>query len=218
MSRTEQVVKRRRGGQVHCWLATSLTRIFPTTVAGGAAILHLQAARNSRLAFQICLQNQSLAPLQVTCSAEEQPGLRCQVRRVGYVPLWQHTTETALEYLDGLNALPGLTPDPLYPEPHAQVGPFANQSFWVSVTIAGEVAPGHHVLTVRLAFAEEKAEVAFTVELSVSALVLKPRRNFPVTHWWRAEAIWDWYRTEPFDERWWQIVEPYLSNLRNCLR
>jgi hypothetical protein len=44
--------------------------------------------------------------------------------------------------------------------------------------------------------------------------VLKPRRDFAVTHWWRIEAIWDFYKTEPFDDRCWELTRKYLTDIR----
>src|SRR5687767_847812 len=44
------------------WLESSLKRVFPTTEPGSTN-LHLLAARQSKTAFQVCLQNRRTAPL-----------------------------------------------------------------------------------------------------------------------------------------------------------
>ena len=74
------------GPSVAFWLETSLKRVFPASPPG-TTNLHLLAARNSRIAFQACLQNRRVHPLNVECSVSGGDDLKPQVRRVGYVPL-----------------------------------------------------------------------------------------------------------------------------------
>lgn len=64
---------------------------------------------------------------------------------------------------------------------------------------------------VELRCGDEKARMRATVD--ISPVVLAPRRNFHVTHWFYADAICDWYRVEPWSEPFWRICEKYL---RNC--
>ena len=88
------------------WLETSLQRVFPASPAGTTTNLPLLAARNSRIAFQACLQNRRVHPFGVQCSLVGADDLKPQVRRVGYVPLLHHTTDTQPAELDGVGVLP----------------------------------------------------------------------------------------------------------------
>jgi hypothetical protein len=51
------------------------------------------------------------------------------------------------------------------------------------------------------------------VALHVAELVVQPRRDFPVIHWWRGEATWDYYNTGRFDERWWELTRAQLQDM-----
>ena len=51
------------------------------------------------------------------------------------------------------------------------------------------------------------------VRLEIAPLVIQPRRDFDVIHWWRGEAIWDYYKTGMFDEKWWQLTRAYMADM-----
>ena len=51
------------------------------------------------------------------------------------------------------------------------------------------------------------------VQLEVGELVLKPRRDFPIIHWWRGEATWDYYKTGMFDDRWYKLTRAQLEDM-----
>ena len=42
--------------------------------------------------------------------------------------------------------------------------------------------------------------------------LLARRHDFPVTHWFYADALCDWYKVEPFEEAFWPIVAKYLAD------
>jgi hypothetical protein len=70
--------------------------------------------------------------LRVTAAAAAPGDLDVELRRVGYVPMHHHTTETPAEELDGLGHVPGLVPDPLLPEKTVHAGPFETNAFWAT--------------------------------------------------------------------------------------
>ncbi|HEX2948804.1 MAG TPA: DUF4091 domain-containing protein, partial [Armatimonadota bacterium] len=43
--------------------------------------------------------------------------------------------------------------------------------------------------------------------------VLPPRKNFPVTHWFYADALLDWYKFPGFTEPFWQMLDAYFADL-----
>ena len=47
----------------------------------------------------------------------------------------------------------------------------------------------------------------------MSQVVLQPRHEFPVTHWWNADAIYDWYKLPVFGEKWWKLMPAYLDDM-----
>jgi hypothetical protein len=201
------------GAPVALWLETSLKRVFPASPAGTVTNLPLLAARNGRIAFQACLKNRQPDSLAVECSVLSAEDLKPQVRRVGYVPLLHHTVDTESAELDGFGLLPGLVPDPLFPETNAAVAPWENQSFWITLTVPADAKPGARELKVRFSFAKGTRQVELPVQLDVSPLVIQPRHDFDVIHWWRGEAIWDYYQTGLFDEKWWQLTRAYMADM-----
>ena len=196
---------------VALWLETSLKRVFPASPAGGTN-LGLLAARNSRISFQGCLQSRGLRPLAVECSLPGVENLKPQIRRVGYVPLVHHTTDTDSSELDGVGLLPGLVPDPLYPEVKATLAPYENQSFWVTLNVPAAAQPGVRQLKARFTF-EKGSPAELPLELEISPMTIQPRRDFSVIHWWRGEAIWDYYKTGMFDESWWRLTRNYIADM-----
>jgi len=125
--------------------------------------------------------------------------------------------------LDGIGFVPGLVPDPLYPEETAHIGPQANGVFWISLTTAENAQPGIRKVIVRLTVEDEFSfpgwkgaqpwSVELPVRIQVYPLVVQPRKDFPVTHWLNVESIWDYYKIEPFGERFWELAEAYVADL-----
>jgi hypothetical protein len=145
--------------------------------------------------------------------------LKPQVRFVGLVPVNHPTPGTDPAQLDGLDNIPGLVPDPLWRISHAYAGPYQTRSFWVTLNVPADAKPGPRELTVRIlarcaSDGAKPTTVEMPVTLEVSDLVVQPRKDFPVTHWWRGEATWDHYKTGMFeDQRWWDITRDQLKNM-----
>lgn len=195
------------------WLESSLQRVFPHTPPGNAQ-LQLLAARNSRLSFQACLKNLGQGDLNAECAVLGADEFQPRIRYVGLVPVHHLTPNTDLAELDGIEHLPGLVPDYLVPLTQVtSIGPTESRSFWITLQVPADVRPGRHEFRIKLSVHGASKHVELPVTLDVGALVLQPRRDFPVIHWWRGEATWDYYRTEMFDERWWTLTRGQLENM-----
>ncbi|MHB9034424.1 MAG: DUF4091 domain-containing protein, partial [Anaerolineae bacterium] len=169
------------------------------------------AARNERVSFQVGLNSSWSRECQVHISVEPPPGISIQARRVGFVPMRHFNTQTEAEELEGLGMIPGYVPDPLWPEDTATLGPFETGAFWVNATAAPETAPGDYLLTIHISTGDESHQLE--VKLKIQTLVLEQRKGFPVCHWFYADALCDWYHVEPFEEKFWKIVQPFMLNL-----
>lgn len=200
------------------WVATSLQRVFPTSPAVDQKDIQLPTARNATVSFQVVVRNETNRKLKVICDVDGAPELGIRVRRVGYVPMPHRNTDIDLKIADGEGYLPALVPDPLFPEQITTAGPYENQSFWVTVKVPATIAPGLRNLRIHLT-AEEGKEKKHTVLGTMSAhvdvrpFIIKTRHDFPVTHWWSADGIYDAYKTEPFSETWWKYTERYLADM-----
>ena len=198
--------------RLKAWLSSSLVRVFPAGPAGGPKRLSLAAARNSRVSFQVSLRHEGDDPLEVRCTVRTPVGLDATVRRVGCVPVAHHNTRTPQSELDGRGFIPGYVPDPLFPEDFVTLAPSENTSFWVTVRVDAGARPGMKRIAVTLASGRQSlASLAVTV--CVSPVVLEPRRDFRVTHWFYADAIAEWYRVQPFSAEFWPICRKYM---RDC--
>jgi hypothetical protein len=192
------------------WLASPLVRHFPATRPGRRKTLRLLAARGEQVSFQCAFRTEEKV-LAVTAAAEAD-GLDVQVRRVGYVPMPHFNADTPLEESDGVGYLPGWVPDPLLPEKSIEAGTFETNAFWITVRVPADAKSGAHAVRVTLTVKDGQSEtLAATVRVHRGAA--QPRRDFPVTHWFYADALCDWYQLEPFEDAIWPLVEKYLADL-----
>lgn len=196
------------------WLETSLKRVFPQSPRGNSSLLELDAARNSRVSFQVGFHSNMKDQTQISCAVDAGE-LQPVVRYVGLVPFRHFNTDVRKEELEGVEYLPGLLPDPLYPLTKVDANPFESRSFWVTLTIPPGMQPGEHTYPVKLTWKEGKEQrtKSLTLKVRISSLVIKPRKDFHVTHWWRGEATSLYYKTDLYSERWWQLTKAQMKNL-----
>jgi hypothetical protein len=198
---------------VALWLASSLTRVFPNTKPGSSKF-DVLAARNSTVSFQACVRNNRIYRLRINGELADADGLNSRVRLVGMVPLPHGTPNTEASEVDGLGSLPGFVPDPLLPETEALIGPRESRSYWITLKIPADAQPGVRQLKFRFLLGDFREVTEMPVTLEISPFVIKPRHDFPVTHWWRGEATWDYYKTGMFeDARWWDLTRNQLKNM-----
>ncbi len=201
------------GQSVKFWLETSLKRVYPKSQPGDAKPLEILAPRNGQVSFQAVLRNDRPWEFNATCTVTGADDLQIQVRRVGYVQMTHCTTGTEASELEGADFIPGLVPDPLYNENTGRVGPYENLAFWITIKVPADAKPGPRKLSIHWDFMKEK-KADLTANIEISKFVVKPRHDFPIIHWWRGEAIWDWYKTGMFeDPRYWEITRGYIKDM-----
>lgn len=213
---------------LQAWLETTMQRVYPTTTPQEASTEHgkpltLQSGRNYKLSFQACFRNTDRRSAQVKCSYKGLDGIQVRIRRVGFVPMQNLDTFTPLEELEGIGKIPGLCPDPLFPETTAHIGPMGTGVFWISLYVPEGVQPGLHKGEIEIALDNrfgymgmdnpEKFTLSLPFEVNVKAAALKPRQNFPVTRWISADSIWEYYKLKPFSEEAWKLIEAYIKNM-----
>jgi hypothetical protein len=201
-------------GSARVWVQSSLSRIYPKSEPGTSVTLTREAARNQRVSFQVAYRNDSLYPAAVQCITTPTKEMRVQVRRVGYVPMPHLTPNTRIEELEGVEFLPGLVPDPLFPETTATAGPQETQAFWITVDVPTTATPGLYDLPIDLQFSSDKTVVSLKPKINVHAFTIQPRKNFPVTHWWRPSSLWQWYGYEPWSDQWFAMARKYLVDMK----
>ena len=192
------------------WLASSLVRHYPASRPRRRKTLGLEAARGEQLSFQCAFRTED--EVRRVTAAAEADGLEVRLRRVGYVPVPHFNSETPLEERDGVGHVPGYVPDPLFPEATVAAGPRETNAFWITVRVPREARPGSHRVRITLTAEGEEPET-LTARVRVHRGAIEPRRDFPVTHWFYADALCDWYKVEPFEAGFWPLAERYLSDV-----
>lgn len=198
-------------GCFKAWLADSLHRIYPHSASEDGASPLLAGARGERLSFQIGCRTGAVSG-KLRAEIEAGDSLITIVRRVGFVPLLHVTPETPAEELETGGAVPGMVPDPLLPENETAIGCFETAVFWVTLRITPEASAGRHKVDVQLKLNEETV-ARLKTEVVVYPCLLPERVNFPVTNWFYADALLDWYGLQPFEEKFWSILSGYMTDL-----
>ena len=200
---------------VASWVVPNTERVFPQSPARrGPAHPALEGALNERMSFQVAVRGDEPSPVNVSLAVDGPAGWRIRVRRVGYVPLPHHNTPVMADPLDmdGLGHTPGFVPDPLFDESSVLLPGGETHAFWVSLQPGRGAAPGVHSLKVRVEAGGAKP-AAHSVKVRLHDVALEKRKGFSVTHWFYADSIMDWYKTDGMDERFWTILESYARNV-----
>lgn len=199
---------------IKCWSADMFTRIFPNGNRAGRKTIDLIAARGARTAFQIAIENRDdrHGVVKVRVEAEPAGDIGIRIRRVGYVPLPHFNTLVPRAERDGVGHVPGFVPDPLYDEQEAGVPPGETVAFWITLKPAPGSRPGMRRIAFRVT-PEQAPTVRIEARFLIHPAIFSPRSGLPVVQWFYNDALCDWYKCQPFDERYWAVVAPYMANL-----
>ena len=196
------------------WITNTDDRIYPGTDPVGRRSLVLNAPRGGRVAFQVGVANRSGADGEKLALAVTSPaGLTCRVRRVGYVPMPHHNSDTPWAERDGVGRVPGYVPDTLLDSEEIDLPDGETGAFWVTIDVDAEARVGRQTVVATLSSGD--AEISsVTALVESSALVLSAREGFDVIHWFYSDALLDWYGLKPFEDRYWTILEAYMRTRR----
>lgn len=197
------------------WTSSPLIRHFSQTPPAEDQPLVLHAAANEQKSFQFVVRLEDEERQGIRIFADGPSGWLVRVRRVGYVPVRHHNTPVD-EDTAALDQIPGYVPDPLFDEDEMLLPAGETHAFWITVqpgsTQSGPATPGDYSINVR-AETEGGITVSRTVTIRLYDIVLQPREDFRVTHWFYVDALIDWYKTNLFDRRFWRILSPYLHDV-----
>jgi hypothetical protein len=209
--------------QLKFWLETSMKRVYHNSLPGEKTALNIIAAKNEQISFQACVRNFSTDSAILKCELADNDHFESRIRRVGHVPMIGLNTYTPKTDLEGIGHMPGLCPDPLYPDQQVQIGPESNGVFWVTIKIPENIKTGKQIFFVKMSLVNrfgyvgytnpESISVSFPVEIDVRSLVIQPRKNFPVTNWISIDSIWEYYKIEPCGERFWELADKYIEDI-----
>lgn len=196
------------------WVESSSRRIFPGSLPKPSLRQGLDVACNERFSFQVAARHEGDKAFEIAVEVPKLTGWKVQVRRVGYVPV-RHLNSDApreTEEVEGLGAIPGFVPDPLFEETMVLLPPLETHAFWFTVTPTGRGKAGRRSLEIAIRV-DGKTVRSHRVGFHVHDLVLPRRKGFAMTHWFYVDALMDWYKTDHFDERFWTLLEAYFRNM-----
>jgi hypothetical protein len=196
------------------WISPTTERIYQTDPPTDRTTLTVHAPRGGTCSFQVHVRTTgALRASWIDATARVKTDLGVRVRRIGYVPVPHHNTDTPQDELDHSGSIPGFVPDPLFPDTRQLAAPDLAYGYWITVDVPRSASPGTSTVEVGIIF-DDASEPAATVsaDIRISSVAVEPRRDFPVTHWFYTDALCDWYGVEPFEEAFWPICERYLRN------
>jgi hypothetical protein len=107
--------------------------------------------------------------------------------------------------------LPGYVGDPLFDEAQAQLWDRETHAFWLTVDVARSCRPG--LRKVRLAVDLGGRVRRHELTVQVHDVALQRRRDFPVTHWFYADALLDRYGLRAWSEAFWPVFRRYVRDV-----
>lgn len=199
-------------------LTSSVVRHFPNAALPEAKLSSVDAAINEKFSFQAAIHADEAA--MVKASVEGPAGWNIRIRRVGLVTVPHHNTPVLQNPLDcdGLGHIPGYIPDPLFDEDTIALPQEETHAFWFSVSPAEKTAPGRYSLTIRLVCLDGEGKETGKPKLlklgvRIRDVVIAPRKDFDVTHWFYSDCLITWYKTDMFDEKFWKLFEAYATDI-----
>ncbi len=187
-------------GSVWCWLSSSMERVYKGSLPQPVHSIHLDLGRCDRGSFQANIRKDAGEPAPLTVEADAPDGIELRIRRVGYVPVPHFGTATEDDELEGIGHIPGFVPDPLFDDLDTLLPRNETATYWFSVYTSADTKPGTYPVRIRFLLDKEAIRRLDAV-IRVYDLCIKPRENFRYAHWFYADALCDWYKVDPFDER-----------------
>ena len=197
-----------------CVLTASTVRHYPRQPLSSTPLRKIEAARNERFSCQLALRAD--AQMDVAVEATGPAGWQVRVRRVGYVPMAHHNTPVMADPRDqeGHGEIPGFVPDPLFEEQKMLLAKDELHAFWISVVPGAKASAGNYSIEVTATPGEGQGKpVTRKLRVKLHDVVIAPRKDFHVSHWFYNDQLIDWYRTDGFDARFWEIVPRYVRNV-----
>ena len=198
-------------------IISSMEKCFPDeTVLRKEALDSITMLQNERFSFQVCYDCEELIDdKQIVYFTVESPLAEyIRIYKVKYIP---STLPVYRKRHDShyLRTEPGLFPDLLEPMEKGYRLPASNvlNALWLEIDPDGNVPAGEYPIT--CVFTNTKHERV--AELTISAEIIGaslPQQELIFTQWFYTDCLMQYYGTDAFDERHWQIIENFMGNMR----
>lgn len=209
--------------QMEFFISGSLEKVFPSCRPKELRTRSFTALRGDTISLQLVyhLSHADAQSRRRYYDIRVESGLtEALLRTVELVPAEYLGTENRDRFY--LSTEPGLYPDLLRPST-GRIRPLADQyrSLWISLPVPSSAKEG--IYPVRISAQEvlidpdtgiSAAEVPIcwecTLSVAVAAMELPPLELFH-TQWFHADCLCDYYRTAPWSQRHWEVVEQFIS-------
>ena len=210
------------------FLSSSLQKVFPQRrpepLPSGASLSLWQGTRGAvQLVYQRrdCLGEMPHQWFRLEVLGSPSP---CRIRKVQLIPSEYPCYGAVDPYY--ITTEPGLFPDLLEDVEGDQILPLTNQyrSLWLSWDVPEDTAPGSYDITVRLTAVESQTVASglvyadpsmagFSQDLHLTLHIGQrlPKQQLIHTEWFHADCLANYYHTEMYDERHWQVVENFMA-------
>ena len=211
------------------FLASSLQKVFPSRrpapMAEGST---LSLWRGTRGSVQLVYRRMdTMGEMPHQCFQVEVLGApaACQMRKAKLIPSDYPCYGDYDAYY--ITTEPGLFPDLLEPADSGEILPITRQyrSLWLTWEIPEDAKPGDYEITVKVTAVKSKridngliyedknaADLSYELKfvLRVGACAL-PAQSLIHTEWFYTDCLANYYGTEMFDERHWEIIENFMK-------
>lgn len=198
-------------------MISSLEKCFPDeSVCSKPALDNITMLKNERYSFQVCYDFEELVDSKTIVHFSVESPLAEYIRayRVQYIPSMMPVYRK--RYDDNyLRTAPGLFPDLLQPLSNQDRLPASNllNAIWLEIEPNGVFPGGNY--PIRCVFTDTNGEIAAQVSSSVQIIDASlPEQSLIFTQWFYTDCLLQYYGTEAFDERHWQIIENFMVNAR----
>ena len=196
-------------------IISSLEKCFPDqTVPEKPQLSRFSMLKNERYSLQVCYDCEEIInDKQIVYFSVESPlADAILVYQVKYIPSMMPVYRLRHDE-NYLRTQPGLYPDLLEPWHPSDRLPASNalNALWLEIDPQCGYAAGSYPITCVFTdtAGNRVAEVAVTAEI-IDALLPPQEINF--TQWFYTDCLMQYYGTEAFDQRHWQIIENFMGN------
>lgn len=198
-------------------IISSLEKCFPDeSVMVKKALGSITMLRNERYSFQICYDFEELIDDKkiVYFSLESPLTEYIRVYQVKCIPSMMPVYRKRHDD-NYLRTQPGLFPDLLQPHHPDDRLPASNvlNALWLEIEPDGCFPAGKY--PINCVFTDTNGEIAAQVSCTAEIMDASlPEQELDFSQWFYTDCLLQYYGTEAFDERHWQIIENFMGNAR----
>lgn len=196
---------------------SSLEKCFlDESVAMKPALSEISMLKNERYSFQICYQAENIVDskyimyLTIESSLEEFISVSMVKSIPSEMPIYRKNYDE-----NYIRTTPGLYPDLLLPIEKGRRLTLNNnlQSLWFELFTDGKVEAG--IYPIKCSFADESGNALGEVTVQIEIIdALLPEQDLIFTQWFYTDCLMQYYDTDAFSEKHWQIIENFMRNAR----